>query len=456
MKSKALACTVATALLAALATPVRLAAREQPSNQLPRYAVIDLGTLGGSFSEGRGINNKGWVTGSAFLAGNAAQHKFVWQNGTKTDLGTLGGPNSGGGGFGGLNDLGQAVGFAETSIPDPLGEDFCFFGTQLICVPFVWQNGTMTPLPTLGGSNGGASAANNLAQVVGTAENNTLDLTCPGAELQAKPVLWDNGTIRELPTFPGDPDGSASAINDSGIAVGGSGDCATGGTFSLHALLWQYGKATNLGSLGGPLYNVALGVNNQGQVTGGSDLPGDTNLFTGPVSTAHAFLWQKGVMTDLGTLPGDAQSFGLGINNKGQVVGGFISRAYIWQDGMMTDLNTLVPGPPFSPLYLLAAESINDRGEITGTGLAINGEQHAFLAIPCDESHADAEACNTDARAALTVDAAEAAAPISANPAAVTPGNRVPGARFGGGRHQLGIPRFPGHWLPTLGTGRPR
>src|SRR4029077_2354252 len=305
-----------------------------------------------------GINNRGWVTGTAYLPGNTGKHRFLWQRGVKTDLGTLGGPNSGGYEFGGLNDRGQDVGQAETSSPDPLGEDFCGFGTHLICLPFLSRNGVMTPLPPFGGTIGSAQSINNQAWVVGNAENTTLDSTCSSPELQSEPAIWKNGRIQQLPTFPGDPDGLATAINGRGLVVGGSGDCPTGNTSSLHALLWQNGTVTNLGSLGGTLYNVALDINDKGQVTGGSDLPGDTPFCAGPLSTSHAFLWQHGVIRDLGTLPGDAQSFGLGINNKGQVVGGFVSRAYIWQNGVMTDLNTLVPGPPFSPLYLLTAESI--------------------------------------------------------------------------------------------------
>jgi len=450
MKSRTWICIIAVTLYTALANPVRLAAQEQlQTNQLPRYAVIDLGTLGGSLSEGRGVNNKGRVTGTAYLAGNAAQHRVIWQNGVKTDLGTLGGPNSGGYGFGGLNDNGQDAGHAETSSPDPLGEDFCGFGTQLICLPFLWQDGVMTPLSTLGGSNGGARAVNNRSQVAGEAENTTLDSTCGSPELEAEPVIWENGAIHQLPTFADDPDGLATAINDNGQVVGGSGDCYTGSTLSLHALIWQTGRATNLGSFGGTLYNIALGINDKGQVTGSSDLPGDTSFFSGgPASTSHAFLWQNGVMTDLGTLPGDAQSFGLGINNQGQIVGGFISRAYIWQNGVMTDLNTLVPGPPFSPLYLLAAESINDRGEITGTGLALDGDQHAFLALPCDAEHAGVEACKLGANPGPTggpTEAAPAAAPVG------SPGNRKPSVAPGRVPGQMGDQRFRGYRLRAPG-----
>jgi hypothetical protein len=49
----------------------------------------------------------------------------------------------------------------------------------------------------------------------------------------------------------------------------------------------------------------------------------------------------------------------------------------------MLDLNTLVPAN--SPLLLLDAAYINDRGEIAGHGVTPNGENHAFLLIPCGE-----------------------------------------------------------------------
>ena len=95
-----------------------------------------------------------------------------------------------------------------------------------LCAPFLWQQGVMAPLPTLGGNNGTASQINRWGMAAGEAENTTLDPDCPHKR-QFKPVKWVNGAIHELPTYPGDPDAVAYAINDKGQVVGSSGTCAT-------------------------------------------------------------------------------------------------------------------------------------------------------------------------------------------------------------------------------------
>jgi probable HAF family extracellular repeat protein len=326
-----------------------------------------------------------------------------------------------------------------------LGEDFCLFGTRLICLPFLWHDDVMTGLPTLGGNNGAAFDINNLAQAVGLTENATLDSTCATPQFQVKPVIWEKGTIQELPTATGDPDGYVNGINDKGQAVGGSGDCTIDSAFSLHALLWQHGIPTDLGNLGGQLYSGANAINARGQVIGSSDLAGDTNLFAGPFSNTHGFLWQNGVMTDVGTLPGDGTSFAFSINNKGQVVG-LGSRAFLWQDGVMTDLNTLVPGPPFSPLYLLQAFDINTRGEVVGLGLASSGELHAFLAIPCDEDDADSGGCGK-------VAGVTPPAPGRTNSGEITQANSASGSRLGGMLDRPRGAQFPSRYFPSRRIG---
>jgi probable HAF family extracellular repeat protein len=143
----------------------------------------------------------------------------------------------------------------------------------------------------------------------------------------------------------------------------------------------------DLGNLGGTINpallgvgNAAFAINDKTQVAGVSALSGNT--------VAHAFLWTRGTgMRDLGTLPGDVNTAGLGINDQGEVVGPSSDpdgnlRAYLWNDGVMTDLNTHIPAS--SPLFLLLASNINSRGEIVGFGVQKGApyEIHAFLATP--------------------------------------------------------------------------
>ncbi|MGA7409262.1 MAG: hypothetical protein WBW33_02190, partial [Bryobacteraceae bacterium] len=280
---------------------------------------------------------------------------------------------------------------------DPKGEDFCGFAALGLpssvtsCLPFLWQNGVMNPLPTLGGNNGAANQINNRGEAAGMAENDITDTACPSTgpqKLGFKPVVWRNGKVQELPTYPGDPDGNAVAINDHGQVAGGSGDCTAFSPISLtnlqplHALLWEDGKATDLGNLGGTGHGngiEAVNLNNHGQVVGNSDLTGDANF--------HAFLWTRETgMFDLGTLPGDANSAANGINDAGDVVGvsldaSFNPRAFLRQNDAMTDLNTLIPAD--SPLFLITACSINSDGEIIGIAVEKStGNVHGYLATP--------------------------------------------------------------------------
>ena len=251
----------AMTVFAALAIPVRLATQGK-NQQPPNYIVTDLGTLGGTFGQANALNNSGSVVGFATLPGDTESHAFLWSKGIKSDLGTFGGPNSSAA-F--INERGEVVGSAETSTPDPLGENFC--GSNLICLPFLWQDGIMVPLPTLGGNNGVAIGINSRGQVAGQAENTTPDPTCDPSitpqVLQIKPVIWEKGEIQELPTIGGDPDGQVFAINDNGQAVGTTGDC----TSNFHAVLWNKGTPTDLGTLSGSLLFPSH-INNRGQICG--------------------------------------------------------------------------------------------------------------------------------------------------------------------------------------------
>ena len=398
MKFRILTCQTTIAVLIAMTLSLPLAAQDQAGHsEQSRYRVVSLGIpLGGSAAGAAAINNLGWVAGDSNLTGDLTQHAELWVYGYPIDMGTLGGPNSAVL-WPGLNIWGEAVGISDTSATDPLGETWssgAFFPashTGHTCVGFKWQWGVgMTALPTLGGNNGFATSVNSSGQVVGWAENTVHDPTCVAPQvLQFEAVVWGPGQhqMQQLPPYSGDPDGAATGINDNGQVIGISGICqnAVGNQTAIHALLWQHGTVTNLGNLGGYAWNTPMALNNHGQIVGFSDLPGDQH---GANPNFHAFLWtQNRGIQDLGTLPGDAISEALGINDQGQVVGvsygaGFTNpRAFLWQDGVMTDLNTLIPSG--SSLYLQAAQEINDLGEIVGQASdQTTGNAPAFLLIP--------------------------------------------------------------------------
>jgi probable HAF family extracellular repeat protein len=364
------------------------ATQEKEAGPAP-YSVIDLGVVGGPPGGSYVIRNNGLVSGAA-AAHDGRMQAVLWFEGLKFDIGIpgLGGPNSAA--FG-VNRFAQAVGQAETT--DTNGEDFCGFNSygfasSTACRPFLWQDGVMTKLPMLGGENGFANMINNRGEVAGIAETAAKDPASDCPVHRFEPVVWENGVIRKLPIHPGDSDGVAAWINDKGEVAGASGACApfnpNSGLYLTenHALVWQNGKATDLGNLGPNgipgAGNHACVINNRGEAVGHT---------TSDASTV-AFLWsrEKG-MKGLGTLPGDFASFAIGINDEGQVVGQSIGpdfssfRAFLWDKGVMTDLNTLVAINP-GKLYLLVGESINERKEIIGLAVDGAGKFHGYLATP--------------------------------------------------------------------------
>jgi probable HAF family extracellular repeat protein len=320
-------------------------------------------------------------------------HALIWRARLKPkDLGTLGGPNSAIA-WPNKNERGIYAGISETAEDNPLGETWScalavFFlapPTGKICQGFRWQNGGLQALPPLpGGYNSFATGVNNDGEIAGWAEDGVREPTCNAPQvLQFEPVVWEpNGNIRQLPPATGDLDGAATAINDKGQVVGISGVCgnAIGGASAQHMLLWDRHTTTDLGNLGGQYWHTPMDISQAGNVTGFSDLPGDSVDHP----NFNAFFWsKKGGLQNLHTLPGDSLSEGLGINDRDQVVGVSLpsSHAFIWQKGSMTDLNTLIS--PKSNLVLLAGQEINDSGVITGQAQDKNtGALVGFVAVP--------------------------------------------------------------------------
>jgi probable HAF family extracellular repeat protein len=392
-------------LAAITAITAGFTAQAQP-DKAPRYSIKDLGPSGNPFSQAAGVADSGLVVGLD-TAPDGTSHSILWYKGMPIDIkASLGGPNSG---AGSVNLRDQVLGQAETSTKDPNNENFCAYFTGLQCLPYTWQFGVTTSLPTLGGTNASFGAINNLGAVSGYAENNHRDPDCRSGiaingtgpqVLDFEPVIWGPkpGQIRQLKLLPGDTVGIASGLNDLGQAVGTTGTCANTMIAPFfagpHAVLWDSdGSVHNLGNLGGTVDNTVLGsaptamsINNQGQVAGVSALPGN-QIF-------HPFLWTRQTgMVDLGVLDGDAVGAGLGINNSGDIVGASVTtpgpasgnpRAFLWHKGHMHDLNALVSAN--SSIYLLTAFSINHEGQIAGFGVVTSGPDagtiHGFLATP--------------------------------------------------------------------------
>jgi probable HAF family extracellular repeat protein len=387
----------ALALIVSIGLAVPYAAVAEGKGQT-HYLVFTLGTLGGNTAAANAINNDGWAMGMSFEKGNTAEEAVLWLSGKTIKLGTLGGPNSSVEWESVKNNQGLIVGVSDTSIDQPRGETwscalafFYPFVSGKTCQGFLWQEGTMTPLPTLGGDNGVATGINNAGQVVGWAETDNLDSSCNLPQvLQFEGYVYSvkSKQIMALAPYSGDPDSAATAINQKGEIVGISGLCsnAVGGASAIHAVLWQNGTSTplDLGNIGGQAWNTPTSINNEGDVVGFANLSGDQNAGYNP----GAFLWtpSTGAMQNLGALAQDTNSVAFAINDHGLIVGQSYgpngSHAFVYQNQVMTDMNSLVVNLP-SSVTLTYANDVNNSGVIVGGAFnSKTGESPAFVAIP--------------------------------------------------------------------------
>jgi len=163
-------------------------------------SMTDLGTLGGNFSYAAAVSNWGQVVGWSYATGDAVVRAALWQNGSAYDLGTLGGASSQA--YDISRESGFVVGVAETAAGQPHA-----FRAQ---VNAAGQVTSRVDLGELGGGNSYAYGVNNAGQVVGTSD--------------ARAFRWDAGTMTDLNTLllPG-ADWRlecAREINDAGQIVG--------------------------------------------------------------------------------------------------------------------------------------------------------------------------------------------------------------------------------------------
>jgi len=177
-------------------------------------SVRRLGTLGGSRSAGRAINNSSQVVGWSHLEGDAESRAFLCEDGVMEALPVLGGTQAQ---AGWINDAGQIVG-SSTNDTD---------GLQQFAV--IWEEGTVTRLPPV--YPGHANIANYIHSDGSIA--GSVRIPGPGGGFINRAAIWRDcevdlvlGTLAD--GTPGEPFSlsTATGVNSSGVVIGESVDSA--------------------------------------------------------------------------------------------------------------------------------------------------------------------------------------------------------------------------------------
>ena len=193
----------------------------------------------------------------------------------------------------------------------------------------------------------GVSGINRFGTVVGTA----------GSGSSQRAFTWGAATgFTYLDPLPGYMYSSASGINDSGQVIGGSHSSAPY-VYLNRACLWEGQSAvTDIGTWPSgdySPYSTALGINDEGQVIGYS---------TSATGASSPFIWTESTgMQHLSGVDPAVSAIPRAINDSGMVVGGHGSNAFIWTSSMgMTDLNV----DTTADMSNITALAVNNAGQV--------------------------------------------------------------------------------------------
>ncbi len=164
-----------------------------------------------------------------------------------------------------------------------------FFPAATQARAFLWQHGFMQDLGTLGGNDAASWGVNESGQIVGLSYTNTTPNGTTGIPT-VHPFLWKNGTMQDLGSLggtlsiPGSLDHFVGirVINESGEVAGTS---TLAGDEVWHAFVWSNGRMIDLGTLGGSSSDT-LAINEAGVVVGRADFSPDSPYH-------HAVLWRN-------------------------------------------------------------------------------------------------------------------------------------------------------------------
>jgi len=303
------------------------------------------------------------------------------------DLGTLGGsiavPLA-------LNDKGQVVGYSTTTD-----------GTERA---FLWENGSIRDLNVSAGSNraqvitnsgiiAGATDdgagplafrwANGLTTILGSVNDHYVVgitatrvlISTHDSEHAPTSAVWDNGVWRQLTGVGYGGFSVAKAMNSTGQIVGGAPVHEIAGDKIYHPFVWQAGVMRDLGLLQDFVcsddtnkncgYAWAMDINGSGDVIG---------YGSGELGEPHALLWPRGgTVRDLG--PGTA----VAINEAGEIAGAAdwsgSGDGFFWRQGSRTILPSLGS-------HRTVVADLNDLSMVVGSSGTAQGESHVFVWTP--------------------------------------------------------------------------
>jgi probable HAF family extracellular repeat protein len=317
-----------------------------------QYRLIDLGTLpGGYYSSATHINNRGEIVGIAEDAIRRVPFLFT-TNGRMIKLpfpDTMYGPE-----VWDFNDLGLAIVYGKHKSQINVGGWSIGDGTLLLdrtqALEMRHAVGHLDA-PTFG------FALNNLGDLVGASIRED--------DFRYHPFLFHDGMFGFLDEAHGSPEWlQAEDMNDSGAVIA-QGQAFSGTQSVVHTFLMVNGTTTDIGTMPGADWVWGHRINNRGSIIGTTSQGG---------FEVRGFLWQDGVMRDVGPSPMVA------INNFDDMLGYDDNGEYaIISGGVTRSLKPLLQGT--RAWQWLTIRSLNDQGQMVGEAV-FRGETHAVLITP--------------------------------------------------------------------------